>query len=457
MINLNGQLAEQEEFRVVLIFSWSQMVLVELHDEHRQLPRINIPQWIRTPEQIRETLRVKWGVQTIVIDLLPKRRELPPCAVIEVRTRDWEFTRDGLVPVSVDDTDDRELTAPERLTVRSIIAGHTQGRGPFSKLGWIEEAQEWIRESVRTHRVDFNDDIRQFSASGFFALVRFGTFHGPAFWLKATSAPNVHEFTVTQTIARYCPQFLPPLIGARKDWNAWVTEEVGLPLDENICFHAFREATGCLAEIQIICATHVNELLACGCFDQRMPVLQAHLPGLMHYIETAMAKQTSTRVPTLNRGRLGELGSLLLEATSAMEASGLPDTLIHNDVNMGNILFDGTRAVFTDWAEAGIGIPFLTFQHLYIQALNTDETGTWGAQLKTAYKEHWRIALNDSQIERAFALSPPLALASYLCGRDPSFTSPHRDRDSVQSYARSLARHMDRFAREPEFLGALCS
>jgi hypothetical protein len=140
-----------------------------------------------------------------------------------------------------------------------------------------------------------------------------------------------------------------------------------------------------------------------------------------------------------------------------MGVIGIPDSLIHNDMNPGNILYDGVRVVFTDWSEAGVGSPFLTFQHLQIQAVDADETHTWAPRLKEIYKLHWRNVLSESQIERAFALSPPLAIASYLCGRDPSFTAPYRYNDSVQSYARSLARQMDRSTQSLEFLEALCN
>jgi hypothetical protein len=453
----NGQLDELEQFRVVLIFSWTQKVLVEEYGERRQLPRVNIRRWTRPAEQLSATLRAKWGVQSILIDLLPKSDELPPCAVIEIRNRDWKISLDGFESVSVGEIDERELTTQERPTVCSIIAGDTQGRGPFSKLGWVEEAQEWIQESMATHRVDFSDDVRQFNVGGSFALIRFGTVHGPAFWLKATSAPNAHEFLVTQTIARYCPQFLPPLIAARTDWNAWVTEEVGQPLHDTVSLHAFRQSTRCLAEMQILSAAYVRELLACGCFDQRKHMLRAHLPNLMQYLEKAMTRQTSVKVLPLSIDRLQELGNLLVEGCVAMESIDVPDTLIHNDMNPGNILFDGKRAVFTDWSEAGVGNPFLTFQHLRVQALEADETHTWAQQMEETYKGCWSSVLRESSIERAFALSPPLAIVSYLLGRDPSFDSSDRADELVLSYTRSLARHMDRCAKSPAFLEALCS
>jgi hypothetical protein len=170
-----------------------------------------------------------------------------------------------------------------------------------------------------------------------------------------------------------------------------------------------------------------------------------------------MERQTSTKVAPLDGARLSELGRILQDASEAMDAIGVPETLIHNDMNQGNILFDGGRAVFTDWSEACIGTPFVTFQHLYAQALEADQTHTWAPRLREIYINHWKKLLTVSQVEKAFALSKPLAVASYLCGRDPSFTATHRGNDSAQSYARSLARHMDRLARAPEFLEALCN
>jgi len=51
---------------------------------------------------------------------------------------------------------------------------------------------------------------------------------------------------------------------------------------------------------------------------------------------------------------------------------------------------------------------------------------------------------------------PILAAASTLYGRGDWLHSPRRNDPRRQSYARSLARHMDRAAREPRLLEALC-
>jgi len=455
-MSVTEQYVEEEQFRVLLVLPWSQQVLTEKRGRTRGLPRINIPKWTRSAQRLREEIQEKWGIRSFIVDFLSPLEELPRCTVVEVRSRDRAFDPSELMPVCVDDLDEEELTQTERIAVKKIIDGDTQECGPFSKLGWIDEARSWIRENVLDHDVTFNEDVRQLSAGGAFALVRFGTVQGPAYWLKATAAPNAHEFTVTQTIARHCSRFVPPLIATRLDWNAWVSEDAGEPLYAALNLPSFEQATHCLAQMQLLSVSHVGELQAAGCFDLRLPTLREHIPALVGYLEVAMARQTSTKVAPLTSRQLHELGGVLNEASIAMEALALPETLIHNDMNSGNILFDGVRIVFTDWSEACIGCPFLTFQHLLVQALEADETRTWAPRLKEIYKSHWRTHLSESQIERVFALSPSLAIASYLCGRDPCFASPHRSADSVQSYTRSLARHMSQFAQSPEFLEALC-
>jgi thiamine kinase-like enzyme len=135
----------------------------------------------------------------------------------------------------------------------------------------------------------------------------------------------------------------------------------------------------------------------------------------------------------------------------------IPSTLIHNDFNGGNILLSDSRCVFTDWAEAGIGNPFLTFQHLCAQiSRDSNKADVWLPLVRSAYKRIWRQWLTETQIDQAFALMPILAIVSYLYGRGTWLDSPRREDEHLQAYRRSLARYMDRAAHAPELLGAIC-
>jgi hypothetical protein len=233
-------------------------------------------------------------------------------------------------------------------------------------------------------------------------------------------------------------------------------EEIGRPLDEVMTVFAFEQAVRCLGELQTGSLDQIDTLLPCGCFDQRLPILRANLPELIRYLEDAMTRQASIRVPPIESRRLDELGGLLAEACDCIEALGIPDALIHNDMNSGNILFDGSRAVFTDWAEASVGNPFFTFHHLCAHALLKDPAHASAEHLTNTYKQHWCGLLAESDMDRGLALTPPLAIVSYLCGRDPLFVSEYRRNAHCESYARSLARHIDRAVQAPEFMEALC-
>jgi hypothetical protein len=376
---------------------------------------------------------------------------------MEVRNSSWIFKDEGLRPIHLDSIGNASLGENERTIVLSILSNDASDRGPFAQIGWIRDAQQWIHDEVPEREIKFNDDILQFTAGGRFALVRFGTEEGLAYWLKAVGEPNRHEFQVTKALWERFPNHVPPIIAMRTDWNAWVMEEAGHPLSDSFTLPSIERTVVRLAELQRESIDHVQPLLAAGCFDLRVPVLAAHLREITEYLEDTMGFQRSKKVPAIEVRRLRELEHMLDQACSKMQELNVPDTLIHNDINSGNILLEGTKCVFIDWAEAAIGNPFFTFQHLCAQiSRDSEHAEAWLPQVKHAYKEVWVGCLTEAQIDLAFAVMPILGIASYLYGRGTWLNSTRRDDQHFQSYSRSLARCMDRAARAPELLEALC-
>lgn len=450
------QAVEQEDYRMALVLPSSKLILAVRDLNSLRLPRVSIPKWTRPAEQIKELISQEWGMPSIVIDFLEGQGQLPTCVVAELSRSHPVSRQQAFQVVDIDAIDATDLSIAENRTVRNILMGRVEDRGPFSRVEWIEEAKQWIRSNLPGSTIEFLEDVRQFNASATFALVRLGTREGPAYWLKATGKPNDRECVVTATLARLFPQHLPTLVAAREDWNAWVMQEVGVPLSSSLTLPALEQAVSGLAELQIRSAAHISELLSVGCFDQRTAVLEAHVDELIAFLEDVMASQTSTKVSPLDRCRLQEIGCLLKDAFSRMEEIQIPDALIHGDINSGNILFDGKRCVFIDWAEAYIGNPFSTFQQLYVQVARERNANEWCPRMKSLYKRHWRDILAEPQVECAFALAPLLAIASCFYGRGTWLTSARCADPRFQSYARSIGRYMDRAARAPELREALC-
>jgi thiamine kinase-like enzyme len=447
-------MTEHTVYRLAFLLAQRRQLLALKRGNEADLPRIGIPKWSRPAEQLTRLILDRWNMQTTVLDLIEGDSGASPCAILEVTTPNGRSEQAGFSAVALNHV---TLSNNELKCLMGILFDDDLSRSPFSRPGWIFKAQRWIQECVQNRVVEFSGDIIQLSAGGDFVLVRFGTRKGPAYWLKAAGAPNAHEFTVTKTLAQQFPQFLPPLVAAREDWNAWVTEEVGRTLREDLSWSNLARATRSLALLQKRSLSSVGNLLAFGCFDQRLPRIEAHIDAWIDFLEEAMEHQVSTRVPRLGRTELLEVGDTLHAACAQMQKLRIPDSLAHNDINPGNILIDESRCVFIDWAEATVGNPFITFQHLTDHVVRQGNGARgWEVQARAIYKEVWLDLLPESTIDRAFILAPVLAIAVCLYGRGDWLNSPRRADRDFQSFTRSLARHLYRSARSPELLEALC-
>lgn len=454
---MSKQLMGQVQYRIALVLPRSKTIVVERHSGTPQLPRINISTSGRPAEQLTNKISKRWGIHSIVIDYLSEQSASSRCVLMEALIHNQADGTNGLTFVCADDLSDAELAQGERKLLHHIIAGDTDDRGPFSRIGWLKEAQRWLRESTHDRALDCAADVLQLNASGSFALIRFATRSGHAYWLKATGVPNAHELLVTSTLATLFPRFLPTVVATRNDWNAWITEDIGQPLHNKLTLPTLEHAVKSLADLQMHSIPYVETLIAAGCTDRRIMILKGQLDVFIDFLQLVMVQQTSQKVLPLSKIRLREIGSLLDDACAKMQELGIPDTLIHNDINPGNILISGEHCVFIDWAEAFVGNPLFTFEHLLVYLKKaTGESQLWTSRLTTVYKRRWLDYLSEETLEKALALAPFLAIAAYLCGRGAWLSSPASTSPEFRSYARSLARRLDRAAQVPSLRKALC-
>jgi hypothetical protein len=450
-MSTQNSMLERTDYGLVLLLPDSGEVLAKSDGTSYRLPHVSIPKWTRPAEQLQMAIHAVWGLHVIILDFPQSPEGFPLCAVAQVLS---SHDRDALIAISMDELRASEISQQQRGIVQAMLAGDTGERGPFSRIGWIDEAIQWIESEIPSSTV-LTDDIQQYNASGTFALVRFPMRDGSAYWLKATGAPNAHELAVTVALSELCPEYLPPLIAVLSDWNAWLMKEAGHPLEAAPQSFVLEQSAVALAQLQMRTVGLGAVLLAVGVADQRITVFHEHSLEVLDYLEEAMAQQTSTKVPRLERQRLSEIGLILQDACLRMEDLGIPDTVIHGDINCGNILFDGARCRFIDWSEGYTGNPFVTFQHLLLLN-NGEQQETNALCLKEAYKRCWMEYISPAQIDAAFTLMPLLAIASYLYGRGDWLRSSPRNDPQRQSYIRSLARHMDRAAQQPALRAALC-
>jgi hypothetical protein len=432
------------EYRGVLIQPESHGVLAFAAAGSFRLPRVSILAMSRPARELQRAIRDTWGIAAFILDTCVAPHGASPCAVAELRS---SGISGDLEEVALDRIIGSDLTSEERHDCQLLFEG--QSTLPVARMGWINEAINWVA-SVTGRRFSTENDVEQLNAGGGFVLLRLRTDDGRSYWLKATGVPNMHELSITSCLSGLYPDFLPKLVAIRNDWNAWLAEDAGKQLSDPPADAVFIRAVRSFASLQIQTIGTVDVLLAAGAFDQRIPVVRRHLDDVAAFLIDAMTRQTTAKVAPLSRHRVLELGEILGDALCQVEALGIPDMLIHNDLNLGNILSDGTNCVFTDWSEAAVGNPFLSFERFRL--LNRDAEG----ELRRVYGEVWREYLSQASIDRACQLMPLLSIFACLYGRGDWLVDTGKITPQFESYARSLARHMDRAAKNPELREALC-
>ncbi|MEG9437796.1 phosphotransferase [Edaphobacter sp. HDX4] len=358
-----------------------------------------------------------------------------------------------------------ELPEEQRMLLATLLSD-SLGKLP-SHLGWIDEAIAWVEAATQSKLIS-RTRINQFNAGDGFALIRFPMEDGRHYWLKATGAPNCHEYSITQclfSLSIRCSEgsgYIPAVLAAKPEWNSWIMSGEGRSIAPNLrsalrARPTLEKAVRALARLQIMTVDRSVQLLQAGAFDQRLEVMESHAEEMFDYIEEAMSVQTSTRAPRLDSRTLKLMCTNLKRVCERLDSLGFPASIVHGDLNSGNIL-EATNCQFIDWSEAYIGIPLASLQHLLLlnQAEDGLERDRLDAALKDLFREEWVACCGANQFDEGFRYMRFLAAASALYGRGSWLAAPSRNQFPQQSYARTLAREMYRALATLQPEEALC-
>jgi hypothetical protein len=444
---------ECTEYRVVLIHPASRMLLAVDGAGKRLLPRINVPANTRVVPRLHNVMVTGWGIHGLVLDFLSLEEGSSPCAVVELIS---DYAPGAFRTASVEQISESDLSERERTLLCALLREETES--PFSRLGWLAEATRWVEQATGATTTSMLD-IEQFNAGGAFALIRFPMRSGRSYWLKATGEPNAHELPVTLVLSKLCPVHLPEILDVRPEWNAWImpdkrTSDPMLPADPTQRLALLECAVTAMAELQVRTIGCDTELLAAGGFDQRVGVLRADSELLFESIREAMSLQTSTKAPRIEGERLRRLHRTFDATCDFVEELAIPVTVLHGDMNAGNVLYDDGHCQFIDWSEAYIGYPLVTLQHLLLlnQPADVQLKTRWDRTLIDRYRVVMSEICGQDAMDQGIACMPIIAAASAMYGRGEWLRSSIANNPHRQVCVRTLARHMDQAARDTALL-----
>lgn len=401
-----------DEVSLVLIAPRSRCVLVSRSADGYRLPSAPLS-FGRLASSLTQAVESKYGLPTIQL-ALHSREQSSILAVHEVRSTAVQDS--GMVAIDLNELGREVLQDEERNLVRLILDGGDASQGRFARVGWIDELLDRIGPYLAQRGQRATGLFRHFNAGIDFSLLWIHTDSGPNLWFKAVGEPNTREFAITIELARAFPAYLPRIVCAMPDWNAWLAEDAegyslgaaGNMNDVAVTLRALariqQEAIGSVARLRLLDAVDwpLSRLLSLeGDFFAELPVI--------------MAAQVSTRSHRLTTFDLALVQAGLQNALAEFVAIGIPDSLVHGDIGHGNVRITGDGPVFLDWAETYIGHPFLTAEHLLVDlersTLNLEQEQR--EQLREMYLAEWKGFAGESDLATAARLMPAIAAFAY--------------------------------------------
>lgn len=441
-----------DSYGVIVLNGTGTDVLLEQQAGSFRLPGVNIPRFARPAEQITSVLRDKWGISTVLLfsTVIGGSPEQCQYAVLEASARCQRLPA-MLRWQPVEKAGCNLLDREEAELLQTCIARACQAYvgvdpAPFSRLGWIHRLHDWVGSTIQPLGSELTD-VRQLNGSETFSLVRLGTGRRP-FWFKAVGHPNLHEYSISLTLSHLFPGYVPKILASDPLLNGWLMESGGeSTLGDTEDLETWLMAVQRLAQLQIESLQHTSQLLQAGCRDVRVETLASLVAPFFETMTRLMEQQTKTSPAPLTREELAELARTIRNALSLCIEIRLPDSLGHTDFNPWNALVDGKSCVFTDWAEAHVGHPLLTFEYLAAHLHKSCPSLMRHCDcLRKAYCQVWQAVVPLPRILRSLQLSPLIAVYAYASSgqswRDPERLALPR----VPAHLRSLTRRMKKEA-----------
>lgn len=439
--------------RVVLVCPSGGEFLLERRPEGVCVPEMSMPAGQRISAHLNTVAESRWNLRVVSIgEVEPKKFAAPDGTpkyeILEVLERPVCLPTE-LAILCPSALAIAPLVRSEDRAVLERISEHPESlplcgkAGPFSHLGWFEDAKDWVAKTLPRYEQRPTGRFRQLTAGASFSLVRFET-EGDAVWFKAVGERNIREYAVTSELAAAAPRFIPEILAYRPEWNAWLSREAAGPsLAQSEDVQNWQAAARQFAELQIALLPRTERLLSAGAQDVRIPFLRSQVTHFFESLDHLMCRQTKAQPAPLTSAEIRTMQQSLPSLLARWEELGILDTLVHLDLNPENVLVSDDHCTFLDWAEAAVGPPFLALQYLLEHVCQVfSRPGDVRPAILAAYANPWKAHVPKAKLNAAIRLLPAVAVYAYtaaaIAGRDLSFLVQPKVAASFRSMGRRL-------------------
>lgn len=306
---------------------------------------------------------------------------------------------------------------------------------------WLAEVRAWLRDRLDDLGVEPTGPVEQTHVPWWSTVLRVPT-TGGSWWFKAARDDGT-EARLTAVLQDVAPVHTVELLAVEPDRGWMLTRDAGTRLREHATgpaqLRCWEELLPEYAALQIRLADRVDQLLALGVPDLRLPALARETRVLAaddDMLRTAPEDALTDAVVT----ELREHGIAELDRLSAeLAGRGIPDTVQHDDLHDGNAFVRDRAYVFFDWGDACVSQPFHTLVvtlRALAYRLGLEPGAAELLRLRDAYLEPWEAFGTRAELvetgelaRRTGTLQRALAWYATVLAMPPE--RRHEEQDSV--------------------------
>lgn len=238
----------------------------------------------------------------------------------------------------------------------------TKIEAPWNKTEWLEETDLWIKAQLEMRGTELNGAIEQPHIRPWSLVRRIPTTQG-FYFFKASAPVLSHEPGLTRALFGWRPDCIQTVLAVNPE-RAWM-----LMPDESPWLRGIIQTKADLSHWEVILPLYAafqkemldrkDSLLALGILDRR-------LEGLPEQFEQMLEDRPAMLIghpEGLTEAQYQQLFDSLPRFRAMcqrLQASGIPETLHHDDFHDGNVFVPQGRYVFSDWGESCVAFPFFT-------------------------------------------------------------------------------------------------
>jgi hypothetical protein len=275
---------------------------------------------------------------------------------------------------------------------------------------WIEQASTWVHEELERQDICVTGLIEQPQEDLSSTVLRVPSTAGDIYF-KACGPGFAHEPALTDSLWRWRPDCMPPVLAVDLQRGWMLMPDLGAPLRSiNQPTHVLEHWQRVLplyAEVQIDLVSRINEILELGGLDRRLTMLPDQYEQLL--TDTgAMLLGHPDGLSTEEYRSLRQFAPKFREMCEQLAGYRIPETLHHEDFHDANIYIRNNHYTFADWGESGVAHPFITLlvtSRVIAWRLNLAEDAPELAHLHNIYLEPWTQYESRENLIAAFKLA----------------------------------------------------